>query len=167
MFGVNVFCFDIDLRNALQRAENRSYKFQRAKNRSYREEGVLQIQNIDLKSKDKIITMEMVKYIIESRKDRIRYCYERQLITSPNISGQIKVSWTISSQGQPISPKIEQSTIKNAKIEGCVARVIKRLIFPRPNSSMNIPVSVVFDFKSKDKNLKRQDFYTIKKNRKL
>ena len=91
---------------------------------------------------------EIIRSIVKKSMGRIRYCYERQLITSPGISGQIKLSWTINSQGRVVSPKVVRTTMKSAMVEGCIARVIKRLNFPRPDSGGNVLVSFPFYFKA-------------------
>ena len=91
---------------------------------------------------------EVIRSIVKKSMGRIRYCYERQLITTPGLSGQIKLSWIINSQGRVASPKVQRSTMKSAMTEGCILRVIKRLNFPRPDSGGDVLVAFPFYFKA-------------------
>lgn len=79
---------------------------------------------------------------------QIRYCYERQLSSSPDLYGKLTVKFSIDGQGMVSSQKIGTSTLSNAMVEGCILRRVAKWKFPNPKGGTIVNVSYPFFFKS-------------------
>ncbi|MBL9020445.1 MAG: AgmX/PglI C-terminal domain-containing protein [Myxococcales bacterium] len=89
---------------------------------------------------DKAIIRRYVKRNIQ----KIQYCYEKQLLASPELSGTVTTQFFIAPNG----------TVATAAASGvhpgvarCVADVIKRIEFPRPKGGGGVQVNYPFTFR--------------------
>lgn len=90
----------------------------------------------------------IIRDVVQKNMGRIRYCYERELAANPNLYGKVKLAWTITSAGAVNGQKIEQSTLKNSMVEGCMLRIVQRWTFPRPDGGGDVIVAFPFFFKA-------------------
>lgn len=90
----------------------------------------------------------IISKVVKDNIGRVRYCYERQLAAEPNLYGKIKVTWTITAAGSVSVQKIDQSTMKNSMVEGCILRTVSKWNFPRPDGGGDVVVSYPFFFKA-------------------
>lgn len=95
---------------------------------------------------DKDVIAEVIKRNI----GQIRYCYERQLSSNPDLYGKVLVRWTISAVGDVGDPRVDTSTLKNAMVEGCILRRLASWKFPTPKGGTVVRVSYPFLFKAQD-----------------
>ncbi len=94
------------------------------------------------------LTADQIARVVKKNLGAVRYCYERQLAANPNLYGKIKVEFVISPTGKVTTQKIKSTTMKNALVEGCILRKIKRWAFPLPKGGTEVAVSYPFYFKS-------------------
>lgn len=90
----------------------------------------------------------IIRDVVQKNMGRIRYCYERELAANPNLYGKVKLAWTITSAGAVVGQKIEQTTMKNSMVEGCMLRIVARWNFPRPDGGGDVIVAFPFFFKA-------------------
>ncbi len=90
----------------------------------------------------------IIARIIRKHHSQIRYCYQKELNKNPKLYGKITVKFTISPTGTVASSVVQVSTMKNFAVEQCVARTLKRIIFPRPKGGGIVVVTYPFIFKS-------------------
>ncbi len=90
----------------------------------------------------------VIRDVVQKNMGRIRYCYERELAANPNLYGKVKLAWTITAAGGVVGQKIEQSTMKNNMVEGCMLRIVARWNFPRPDGGGDVIVAFPFFFKA-------------------
>lgn len=90
----------------------------------------------------------IIRDVVQKNMGRIRYCYERELAANPNLYGKVKLAWTITAAGGVVGQKIEQSTMKNSMVEGCMLRIVARWNFPRPDGGGDVIVAFPFFFKA-------------------
>lgn len=90
----------------------------------------------------------IIARIIRKHYSQIRYCYQKELNKNPKLYGKITVKFTISATGRVASSVVQVSTMKNYAVESCVAKTIKRIIFPRPKGGGIVVVTYPFIFKS-------------------
>jgi len=90
----------------------------------------------------------IIARIISKHHSQIRYCYQKELNKNPKLYGKITVKFTISPAGTVSSSVVQVSTMKNVNVEQCVARTIKRIIFPRPKGGGIVVVTYPFIFKA-------------------
>ena len=55
-------------------------------------------------------------------------------MSNPELSGKVTVQWTVALDGRVkrSNTRIAGSTLGNAKVEGCMIRVVNRLKFSKP-----------------------------------
>jgi TonB family protein len=74
----------------------------------------------------------------------IRYVYNRELMTNPNLSGEITVAFVILPDGSVDATEIRQSSVNWPALEDAVLKRMRHWKFP---ASRGGPVRVVFPFK--------------------
>jgi outer membrane biosynthesis protein TonB len=90
----------------------------------------------------------IIRDVVQKNMGRIRYCYERELAANPGLYGKVKLAWTITAAGAVTGQKIEQTTMKNSMVEGCMLRIVQRWTFPRPDGGGDVIVAFPFFFKA-------------------
>lgn len=93
---------------------------------------------------------DVIADVIRRNLGQIRYCYERQLSSNPELYGKLLVKFTINAGGSVMEPKIDNTTLKSAMVEGCVLRRMAGWKFPLPKGGTQVRVSYPFLFKALD-----------------
>ncbi|CAN5397900.1 hypothetical protein BH10BDE1_BH10BDE1_19770 [soil metagenome] len=93
---------------------------------------------------------DVIADVIRRNLGQIRYCYERQLSSNPELYGKLLVKFTIDAGGGVLEPKIDTSTMKSSLVEGCVLRRLAGWKFPLPKGGTQVRVSYPFLFKALD-----------------
>lgn len=79
-----------------------------------------------------------IRRVVSAKSNAIKYCFERELQTNPQLSGKISAQWNIGLDGKVMSASIASTTMNNRKVEGCIANVIKRMRFDAPDGGICI-----------------------------
>ncbi len=108
--------------------------------------------NINIKTGNPTITgaldKSIIARIIKKHYSQIRYCYQKELNKNPKLYGKITIKFTISGRGTVSSSAVAVTTMKNMQVESCVAKTIKRIIFPQPKGGGIVVVTYPFIFKA-------------------
>jgi outer membrane biosynthesis protein TonB len=88
--------------------------------------------------------------VIRRNIGQIRYCYERQLSSNPDLYGKVLVRFTIGAAGDVGEPRVDNTTLKSAMVEGCILRRMASWKFPLPKGGTQVRVSYPFLFKALD-----------------
>ncbi|MFP5518836.1 MAG: AgmX/PglI C-terminal domain-containing protein [Bdellovibrionia bacterium] len=91
---------------------------------------------------------EIIAQYIRSQLGQILYCYERQLSAQPDLYGKVAVKFTIGPNGGVEARAINNSTLKNSTVEGCILSKIANWKFPAPQGGTKVLVTYPFMFKS-------------------
>jgi outer membrane biosynthesis protein TonB len=91
---------------------------------------------------------DAIAEVIRRNIGQIRYCYERQLSSNPELYGKILVKWTIGSAGEVGGLKVDTTTLKSAMVEGCIMRRMASWQFPVPKGGTQVNVTYPFLFKA-------------------
>jgi len=91
---------------------------------------------------------EVIAQYIKTQLGQILYCYERQLSASPDLYGKVAVKFTIAGNGQVEAQRINDTTLKNSSVEGCILSKIAKWKFPEPKGGTKVLVTYPFLFKS-------------------
>ncbi|MCB9728693.1 MAG: AgmX/PglI C-terminal domain-containing protein [Deltaproteobacteria bacterium] len=71
------------------------------------------------------------------RKGSFRFCYERELRTSPALQGRVEMRFVIGLDGKVSGePKITGSTLKNPAVESCLVDSVKKATFAAPDGGV-------------------------------
>jgi len=87
----------------------------------------------------------IIKRYIERNKSKIQYCYEKELLASPGLAGEVKTQFFISPNGTVISSNA--SGVSN-NVSSCVSGVIKTIVFPKPKGGGGVQVNYPFSFRA-------------------
>ncbi|MBC7742839.1 MAG: AgmX/PglI C-terminal domain-containing protein [Bdellovibrionaceae bacterium] len=91
---------------------------------------------------------EVIAQYIKTQLGQILYCYERQLSATPDLYGKVAVKFTIASTGQVETQAINDTTLKNSSVEGCILNKVAKWKFPEPKGGTKVLVTYPFLFKS-------------------
>jgi hypothetical protein len=89
---------------------------------------------------------ELIRREIRRHLNEVRFCYQKQLQGKPDLDGRIVVRFTIAGTGQVVSARVQESTMKDASVESCIAQAFYRWTFPKPENSGMVIVSYPFLF---------------------
>lgn len=90
----------------------------------------------------------IVRRVIRSHIDEVRYCYERALIANPNLAGNVTIEFTILESGAVLEVRIVSASVGD-EVAQCVAARTKTWTFPRSGSMTH--VRYPFDFRAAGK----------------
>lgn len=74
--------------------------------------------------------------VVKKKASALRNCYERQLLADPALAGKIVMQWKVGLDGSVKDARMNSSTMKNEKVEKCMARVIERMRFDKPDGGI-------------------------------
>lgn len=77
-----------------------------------------------------------IQRVVNLRARGVKYCYEKELKTHPELSGKLMMSWGIGMDGRVVKVRVEGNTLGSKTVAGCVQRAIKRWRFPKPDGGM-------------------------------
>lgn len=89
---------------------------------------------------------EIIRRIIRSHMNEVKYCYEQQLTTHADLAGRISVQFAISPTGQVLTSVMQSTTMSNVQVESCVVNAVKRWSFPKPEGGGLVMVMYPFSF---------------------
>jgi len=88
------------------------------------------------------IEKALAKYL-----SRFQFCYEKALLTDSSLAGNIRLQWTIETNGKAADTKVLNSQMKNAGLHSCILKVLKEVPFPHPKGGP-VTAKKIFSFKS-------------------
>ena len=89
---------------------------------------------------DKAIIRRYIKRNIQ----KIQYCYEKELLAKPSLSGTVMVNFFITPNGNVAS---STGSGVDGTVSSCVAGVIKNIEFPKPKGGGGVQVNYPFNFR--------------------
>jgi FHA domain len=71
-----------------------------------------------------------IRRYVRQKLAQIEYCYQKQLVVKPTLSGTVNTQFTIDGNGRVIAAKA--GGMGNSDVENCVADVLRSIQFPKP-----------------------------------
>ena len=90
----------------------------------------------------------IIRRVIRRHINEVKYCYQNELQSSPDLYGRVVINFSIMGNGQVAASRVERSTMKNDRVESCVTRAVRRWLFPKPMNGGVVVVSYPFVFHS-------------------
>jgi|GEM_PF-6205200 len=87
----------------------------------------------------------VIANVVRNRLGSVKECYERQLKKSPQLSGKIVIRFTIDEEGRVSQALVEENTLQDETVSGCVVSRFQRFRFPKPSGGA-VTVSYPFIF---------------------
>ncbi len=94
------------------------------------------------------LSKSIIRRVIRRHLNEVRYCYQRELQTNSDLYGRLIVKFTIAPNGQVVTSGVKQSTLGNPTVETCIAKAVRRWLFPKPRDGGIVMVSYPFVLKS-------------------
>jgi TonB family protein len=91
------------------------------------------------------LSKETIRRVVRRHLNEVRFCYEQQLNSQPDLAGRVSVSFIISTSGAVQSATIAHSTMQNQRVDSCIAQAVRRWSFPAPEGGIvvvNYPFSL-------------------------
>jgi hypothetical protein len=82
-----------------------------------------------------------IQRVINAHIFELQGCFERQLISSPNLAGKVSFEWVIGLSGAVTTVKIKSSTLSSNEATSCMQAAIRRWQFPSPKGGQ---VTVIY-----------------------
>lgn len=86
---------------------------------------------------------EIIQRYVRRKIPQLRHCYEQSLVRSPELSGTLNASFTITPTGGVMQSLA--TGIGDEELEGCMAGALKRTNFPKPTSGGTVDVKFSFE----------------------
>ncbi len=86
----------------------------------------------------------LIRRYIKRTIPKITYCYEKQLLAIPGLSGTVTAHFFITPNGEVATSSAEGM---NPDVASCVAGVIKAIVFPKPKGGGGVQVNYPFTFR--------------------
>lgn len=93
------------------------------------------------------LSPEQIMRVVRRNQSAVRYCYENELQRQPTLNGRIEIRWRIARNGSVTSAGVGSTTMRNARVEGCIVRQVRRWVFPQPDGG-EVDVNFPFIFGS-------------------
>jgi outer membrane biosynthesis protein TonB len=84
---------------------------------------------------------------VKARMSAIKACYERALKRNPNLSGKVVIRWTITAAGTVTGVDVDQDSLNDSEVTGCIKSLVARWRFPAPSGG-SVEVSFPFVFQA-------------------
>ncbi len=92
---------------------------------------------------------EIIKRYIRKKRRQYGFCYSQQLQRYKNLTGTVKISFTITGSGRVVGAKVASAgtDLKNRSVQNCVRNVTAGIVFPQPKGGGIVKVTYPFRFK--------------------
>jgi len=69
-----------------------------------------------------------VQQVVKANRGQLLFCHEQSLRTHPDLTGDLRVSWTLVG-GQPTDVQVDANTTGDKELEACVLGKVRRWVF--------------------------------------
>jgi hypothetical protein len=88
---------------------------------------------------------DAIRGVVVSHRGALQACYELEARQQTGLQGGVTVAWTVDADGKVSIATLIDSTVHNARIEGCVLRQVKGWLFPASDAPTRV-ASFPFSF---------------------
>lgn len=89
------------------------------------------------------LSADAIRDVVQRQIRGVTFCYERQLANKPDLQGKVVIRFTIGEDGSVTAMEVEDTTLNDTEVEGCILQRVRRWRFPAPDSG---PVTVSYPF---------------------
>ena len=90
------------------------------------------------------LSKEIIRRVVQRNLAQVRFCYERALVTRPELRGRVAVQFLIGPSGAVSQSRVGASSLKSSQLETCIAQAVRRWSFPAPDGGGYVSVSYPF-----------------------
>lgn len=92
----------------------------------------------------------VIQTVVRRHLPAVRQCYERELASSPELAGRVRVRFVVDANGRVASARVDQDTLRRPALERCLVRQVRRWRFPAPRGGGIAVVTYPFVFRPRD-----------------
>jgi biopolymer transport protein ExbD/Zn-dependent protease with chaperone function len=89
---------------------------------------------------------EIIRGVIRANIQQVKACHEAGLARGPGMAGRVEAVFTIGRTGKVVSAGMENSTLGDPEVAACIAREVRRWVFPAPSGGGIVVVRYPFSF---------------------
>jgi TonB family protein len=90
------------------------------------------------------LSKETIRRYIGRHIAEVRYCYESQLNTRPDLQGRVAIKFVIAPTGAVTSAVVANSDVGSPEVDSCIANTVRRINFPAPEGGGLVIVTYPF-----------------------
>jgi TonB family protein len=90
------------------------------------------------------LSKEVIRRVVRRHINEVKFCYEQQLNTRPDLQGRVTTKFVISPTGSVQSAMVGSSSLRNEAVESCIVRAVRRWTFPAPDGGGVVVVNYPF-----------------------
>lgn len=90
------------------------------------------------------LSKEVIRRVIRRHINEVRFCYEQELNSRPDLEGRVTVRFIISPTGAVQTAMVQNTTLRNARVERCISGAVRRWTFPAPDGGGIVIVNYPF-----------------------
>ena len=94
------------------------------------------------------LSRDVINRVIQKHYNEIKYCYEKELARDPALYGKVTMLFVIGGTGRVDDALVQQTTMANEAVEGCMVNHVKRWAFPQPQGGGTVQVTYPYVFKA-------------------
>ncbi|HVI03862.1 MAG TPA: VIT domain-containing protein [Enhygromyxa sp.] len=87
---------------------------------------------------------DIIRRIVRAHINEVRSCYNAALTQDPNLAGRVTIEFTIAASGKVVGAVVHGNDTGDAALGTCVAKAVKRWLFPKPKDSGEVVVRYPF-----------------------
>jgi TonB family protein len=76
------------------------------------------------------LSKEAVRRVVQLNRSRIKHCYQVALMSAPELTGRVTVTFVVAPQGNVQSVQIAANSTQDGQLAQCVSTVVRRMAFP-------------------------------------
>jgi TonB family protein len=82
------------------------------------------------------LSKELIDREVRRHRAQITFCYNKQLLRHPKLSGKVILRWIITMDGSVRGAKVKSSSLGNKDAESCMVRALESWKFPKPEGGV-------------------------------
>ncbi len=90
------------------------------------------------------LSKEVIRRVVRRHINEVKFCYEQQLNSRPDLQGRVTTRFVISPTGSVQSAMVGSSSLRNEAVESCIVRAVRRWTFPAPDGGGVVVVNYPF-----------------------
>jgi biopolymer transport protein ExbD len=88
---------------------------------------------------------DIIRRIVRAHLNEVRTCYRAGLDKDPKLAGSVTIDFVIAASGKVSSSVVASSDLADASVANCIAKAVKRWVFPKPKPAGEVKVSYPFE----------------------
>ncbi|MCK9460524.1 MAG: AgmX/PglI C-terminal domain-containing protein [Proteobacteria bacterium] len=94
------------------------------------------------------LSKETIRRVVHRHLNEVKFCYERELASRPDVTGRVSVQFVIDGMGAVQTAVAKESTLGSAALDACIALAVRRWTFPQPDGGGVVIVTYPFQLET-------------------